>query len=75
MLQPRHTCPTPQPRPPDCPPLRPLQAAEYWQLSFVSLLSLVQAMVVWLGLASGMCVCVNAVAQVRPGLITVSAPT
>jgi ATP-binding cassette subfamily B (MDR/TAP) protein 6 len=35
-----------------------LQAAEYWQLAFLSLLSIVQSMVVWIGLAAGLIVCV-----------------
>lgn len=35
-----------------------LQAAEYWQLAFLSLLSMVQSMVVWVGLAAGLVVCV-----------------
>ncbi|KAF8054728.1 Abcb6 [Scenedesmus sp. PABB004] len=34
------------------------QAAEYWQLAFLSLLSMVQSAVVWLGLAAGLVVCV-----------------
>jgi ATP-binding cassette subfamily B (MDR/TAP) protein 6 len=35
-----------------------MQAAEYWQLAFLSLLSIVQSMVVWIGLAAGLIVCV-----------------
>lgn len=35
-----------------------LQAAEYWQLAFLSLLSMVQSMVVWVGLAGGLVVCI-----------------
>lgn len=35
-----------------------LQAAEYWQLAFLSLLSMVQSMVVWVGLAGGLIVCI-----------------
>ncbi|KAF6265156.1 hypothetical protein COO60DRAFT_1697984 [Scenedesmus sp. NREL 46B-D3] len=37
---------------------RQYQAAEYWQLAFLSLLSIVQSMVVWIGLAAGLIVCV-----------------
>eukprot|EP00878_Enallax_costatus_P021099 GHUV01022330.1.p1 GENE.GHUV01022330.1~~GHUV01022330.1.p1 ORF type:complete len:415 (+),score=133.81 GHUV01022330.1:1421-2665(+) len=37
---------------------RQYQAAEYWQLAFLSLLSMVQSMVVWVGLAGGLIVCI-----------------
>lgn len=35
-----------------------MQAAEYWQMAFLSLLSMVQSWVVWVGLAAGLMVCV-----------------
>ena len=34
------------------------QAAEYWQMAFLAMLSITQASVVWMGLAGGMVVCV-----------------
>lgn len=40
-----------------------LQAAEYWQMAFLSMLSMVQASVAWIGLASGLVVCVWGVAE------------
>lgn len=51
-----------------CSCLNPLQAAEYWQMAFLSLLSMVQSSVVWVGLAAGMVVCVWGVAA---GTLTV----
>ena len=44
------------------------QAAEYWQLVFLSLLAIVQGCVVWVGLAAGVVVCVRGVAA---GTLTV----
>ncbi|KIY95291.1 ATP-binding cassette sub-family B member 6, partial [Monoraphidium neglectum] len=38
-------------------------AAEYWQMVFLSLLSMVQSSVVWVGMASGLAVCVRGVAR------------
>ncbi|GFR40170.1 hypothetical protein Agub_g727 [Astrephomene gubernaculifera] len=40
---------------------RQYQAAEYWQMAFLAMLSITQASVVWLGLAAGMVVCVRGV--------------
>ncbi|KAG2448895.1 hypothetical protein HYH02_006243 [Chlamydomonas schloesseri] len=42
---------------------RQYQAAEYWQMAFLAMLSITQASVVWLGLASGMVVCVRGVVR------------
>lgn len=42
-------------------PALPTQAAEYWQMAFLAMLSITQASVVWLGLAAGMVVCVRGV--------------
>ncbi len=47
-------------KPPSPAPRRP-QAAEYWQMAFLAMLSITQASVVWLGLAAGMVVCVRGV--------------
>ncbi|KAG2501077.1 hypothetical protein HYH03_000896 [Edaphochlamys debaryana] len=42
---------------------RQYQAAEYWQMAFLAMLSITQASVVWFGLASGMVVCVRGVVR------------
>ncbi|KAI8474748.1 MAG: ABC transporter type 1, transmembrane domain-containing protein [Monoraphidium minutum] len=47
---------------------RKYQAAEYWQMVFLSLLSMVQSSVVWVGMAAGLAVCVRGVAR---GTLTV----
>jgi ABC-type multidrug transport system fused ATPase/permease subunit len=43
--------------------LHTVQAAEYWQMAFLSLLSMVQSTVVWIGMAAGLVVCVWGVAK------------
>ncbi|GAX77428.1 hypothetical protein CEUSTIGMA_g4873.t1 [Chlamydomonas eustigma] len=43
--------------------LRQYQAAEYWQMAFLAMLSIVQGSVVWAGLVSGLIVCVLGVAK------------
>lgn len=40
-----------------------LQGAEYWQMAFLSLLSIIQSAVVWGGLAGGLVVCVWGIAR------------
>ncbi|KXZ43254.1 hypothetical protein GPECTOR_96g720 [Gonium pectorale] len=40
---------------------RQYQAAEYWQMAFLAMLSITQASVVWMGLAAGMVVAVRGV--------------
>ncbi|GLC34551.1 hypothetical protein PLESTB_001249100 [Pleodorina starrii] len=42
---------------------RQYQAAEYWQMAFLAMLSITQASVVWFGLATGMVVCVRGVVR------------
>ncbi|KAG1666247.1 hypothetical protein FOA52_011549 [Chlamydomonas sp. UWO 241] len=43
--------------------LRQYQGAEYWQMAFLAMLAIVQGTVVWLGLVSGLVVCVRGVAD------------
>ena len=47
---------------------RRYQGAEYWQLVFLSLLSMVQASVVWAGTAAGLAACVRGIARGRLGV-------
>eukprot|EP00798_Chlamydomonas_sp_ICE-L_P011549 gene11549-34266_t len=47
---------------------RQYQSAEYWQMAFLSLLSIAQSLVQWVGLASGMVICVMGVVN---GTLTV----